>query len=627
MALTASPTGSAPPFQAWLFVLIFVSLSAVFFIFWAAVLYLNARAEQESHYLSADEAVRVERNILEDALGVYAADLRVVAGLQSMRAFVNGNTARFGDVLLDFERFAAEKQQIAQLRFLDSRGMEVIRIDRPSGQGAITVAEELQDKSDRYYFQETSKLLNGGIYVSAMDLNVEFGVVEDPWRPTIRLATPLYRGAGEFAGIVVVNLSVGRLLASFSRMDFGQGARVQLLNADGYWLAGVTRDQLWGFMFGRQTTMAARDPEAWRKIEGGREGEFRAEDATVFFSTVDPATGVLLNGRDIPVAKEEEAWKLAVFVPDITLAGLWQRGHLPVAVAGLMVSAAIAYILTVAMIARRVAETSNQRAAAELMRNERMASLGSLVAGVAHELNTPVGTSITVASTLAERVKELESIVASGALRRSFIDKFQEDMTEGMRIIQDGLSRAQNLIGHFKQIAVDQTSEQRRHFKLEDSLKDVSASLQNQFRQGHISLETVVETSTEMDSFPGLLSQVLINLVENARLHAFAGQDFGKVVLHVWKHGEGYVQIDVRDNGCGIAPDVIDRIFEPFFSTRLGRGGSGLGLSIAYNIVTTSLGGSIRAESAVDGGTIIVVRLPVTAPAPRGDFLGRTYDA
>ena len=598
--------------------LIFVSLSAVFLTLWTAILYLNARAEQEGFYLSADEAVRVERKILEDALGVFAADLRVVAGLRSMRAFVNGNKGRFGDVLLDLEGFAAEKPQIAQLRFLDSQGMEVIRIDRPAGQRTITVVEEFQDKSDRYYFQETSKLPDGGIYVSAMDLNVEFGVVEDPWRPTIRLATPLHRVAGEFAGIVVVNLSVDGLLAALSRIDFGRGARMQFLNANGYWLAGVARDQLWGFMFGRETTMAALDPEAWRKIEAGREGEFRAEGATVFFSTVDPATAVLLNDRDIPVAKEDEAWKLAVFVPDITLTSLWQRRHLPVIVAGLMVSAAIAYILTVAVTARRVAEAASRRAAAELVRNERMASLGSLVAGVAHELNTPVGISVTVASTLAERLKEFESMVASGALRRSFIDKFQDDMKEGMGIILDGLSRAHDLIGHFKQVAVDQTSEQRRRFRIGSFLTDLSASLQSRFRHGGVTLEIAVEADEELDSFPGPLSQVLINLIENARIHAFADGDTGKISVTVRMIEDKELEIEVRDNGRGIPANLLDRIFEPFFTTRLGQGGSGLGLSIVFNIVTGALGGTIRAESEMGTGTAVFVRIPVSAPEATG---------
>ena len=232
-----------------------------------------------------------------------------------------------------------------------------------------------------------------------------------------------------------------------------------------------------------------------------------------------------------------------------------------------------------------------------------MASLGSLVAGVAHELNTPVGTSVTVASTLFEKMKEFDAAVTSGELRRSVVDAFLTDTREGMMIILKGLRQAHELIGHFKQVAVDQTSEQRRRFMLKDLLKDVSASLQSQFRHGNISLETMVETTTEIDSFPGLLSQVLINLAENARVHAFAGRESGKVIVHARQHGTGYVLIEVRDNGRGIPADII-----------------------TYNIVTATLGGSIRAKSAPGDGTTMSVRLPVMAPAAREGFLGRTYD-
>ena len=165
---------------------------------------------------------------------------------------------------------------------------------------------------------------------------------------------------------------------------------------------------------------------------------------------------------------------------------------------------------------------------------------------------------------------------------------------------------------------MDQTSEQRRRFRIGSFLTDLSASLQSRFRHGGVTLEIAVEADEELDSFPGPLSQVLINLIENARIHAFADGDTGKISVTVRMIEDKELEIEVRDNGRGIPANLLDRIFEPFFTTRLGQGGSGLGLSIVFNIVTGALGGTIRAESEMGTGTAVFVRIPVSAPEATG---------
>jgi len=626
MTAVEMPASPMVSFNFKLFGLTFLVLSAVFCAIWSVSLYLAEWEDNQRQHVAAADAVHAQREVVEEALNAFSTDLRVAAGLQSLRRFVSGDTHFLDTVTADFRLFADENALIAQLRFIDREGVEQIRIDRWPRQRSIFVVTELQNKALRYYFTKSIGLPKGGLYVSAMDLNVEFDRVEIPWRPMIRLATPVYSDQGAVAGIVVMNLDVEQLLASFENVRLRDNARIQLLNADGYWLAGVPANRRWGFMFGREDTMAKSNPAAWRGITASDEGEVELEGQWAFFTTVSPENVVRPVGRDVPVVSEDAAWKIVVFVPGVTFFALWNGNHLPLAIAGLIVIGLISFVLSQAVSQRRKAEAANRLSKEEMARYERMASLGSLVAGVAHELNTPVGTSVTVASTLFEKMKEFDAAVTSGELRRSVVDAFLTDTREGMMIILKGLRQAHELIGHFKQVAVDQTSEQRRRFMLKDLLKDVSASLQSQFRHGNISLETMVETTTEIDSFPGLLSQVLINLAENARVHAFAGRESGKVIVHARQHGTGYVLIEVRDNGRGIPADIIDRIFEPFFSTQLGKGGSGLGLSITYNIVTATLGGSIRAKSAPGDGTTMSVRLPVMAPAAREGFLGRTYD-
>jgi signal transduction histidine kinase len=379
-------------------------------------------------------------------------------------------------------------------------------------------------------------------------------------------------------------------------------------------------------MFGRETTLAGENPELWSRIESADGGEFEYGGRTVIYRTLYPESVLFQDGRDGTVVKDDEYWKIVAFVPGVTPETLWKHANPLVAVAGIIAMGLFAYVLAMALTLRQEAEMDKQRAAEDLERSERMASLGRLVAGVAHELNTPVGNAVTVASTLAERVAEFEDDVASGSLRRSVITKFITELKDGTRIILDGLERAHGLIGHFKQVAVDQASEQRRTFQLQEIIAGVAASLKSQLRHDGITLYAEIETEAVLDSYPGALSQVLIVLVENCRAHAFEGRTPGTVTMIARDGIEETVEIEVRDDGVGMLPETLARIFEPFFTTTMGQGGSGLGLSIAYNIATGSLGGDIRAESAFGEGTSIFVTLPLKAPERTQKAMERTYD-
>jgi signal transduction histidine kinase len=263
----------------------------------------------------------------------------------------------------------------------------------------------------------------------------------------------------------------------------------------------------------------------------------------------------------------------------------------------------------------------------ELLRIERLASLGGLVAGVAHELNTPIGNVVTVASTLSSQANALGESIATGHIRRSDLTLFATNMTEGMRIILRGLERASTLIGHFKQVAVDQTSEQRRPFALAELIPDVVGSIRPQFSQSRVELHTSIASTQVLQSYPGPLGQVLINLIDNARLHAFDPKQTGEIWVTANDTTSAEVEIIVSDNGKGIPPELREKIFEPFFTTRLGQGGSGLGLSIVFNIVTGILEGAIRVQSDLGAGTAVILRLPAITVSRASRQLGKAFDA
>jgi signal transduction histidine kinase len=255
-----------------------------------------------------------------------------------------------------------------------------------------------------------------------------------------------------------------------------------------------------------------------------------------------------------------------------------------------------------------------------LARNDRMASLGKLVAGIAHEINTPIGNAMMVASSVHQRVQEMEALVAEGPLRRSALDSFMKMVRESDDILLRNLSRAADLIQHFKQVAVDQTSDRRREFDLATVLDEVAATLMPGLRRSTHSLRLDLAPGVVMDSYPGALGQIVTNFVENSLLHAFPERSGGVMSLVAGALDDTRVEIIYSDDGVGVPAAHLARVFDPFYTTKLGQGGSGLGLSIVLNLVHDLLGGELVTESREHEGVTFRLILPRIAPrVPHSD--------
>jgi signal transduction histidine kinase len=248
-----------------------------------------------------------------------------------------------------------------------------------------------------------------------------------------------------------------------------------------------------------------------------------------------------------------------------------------------------------------------------LIEAEKLASLGRLVAGVAHELNTPLGNALTVVTTLEDLLAGLEGRVAGNTLRRSDLQAHVEAAREGQDILLRNVTRAADLVRGFKQLAIDQTTDMRRSFSLVEVINEILITVRPSFNHTRFRVETDLEDAL-LDSYPGPLGQVLTNLVLNALAHAFTGREEGCVTIRASVLDGERVCLVCRDDGVGMAPAVLQRIFEPFFTTRFGQGGSGLGLHIARNIVVGLLGGSIEVSSAPGLGAEFRVTIPLVAP-------------
>ncbi|MBT9508123.1 PAS domain S-box protein [Rhodoferax sp.] len=257
---------------------------------------------------------------------------------------------------------------------------------------------------------------------------------------------------------------------------------------------------------------------------------------------------------------------------------------------------------------------SLSRAQNELVRSEKMAALGSLVAGVAHELNTPIGNSVTVASTLHDQTRELLQDIAQGTLKRSRLDTYLNNAATGSDLLLRSLGVARDLVSSFKQVAVDQSSNQRRRFDLRHVMDDLVVTLGPMFKKTRFRLDLDLAPGIELNSYPGPLGQVVTNLISNALSHAFDGRDEGVMCISSRWIDTRHVELSFSDDGVGIPEKNLARVFDPFFTTRMGQGGSGLGMNIVYNIVTGVLGGDIQLASQVGKGTQVTIRLPLAAP-------------
>jgi signal transduction histidine kinase len=248
-----------------------------------------------------------------------------------------------------------------------------------------------------------------------------------------------------------------------------------------------------------------------------------------------------------------------------------------------------------------------------LIAAEKLAALGGLVAGVAHEVNNPIGISLTVASSFARRCDDFAKEVSSGPLRRSRLDEFLEGGRDAANQLVSNLQRAGELVQSFKQVAVDRSHADRRPFDLRESTDQIIASLRPVLKKSQIALTVDVPAGITMDSYPGSYGQVLTNLFLNSVIHAFPDGRAGSVIVEA-RQVRDDVDIFVSDDGVGMSDEIQRRALDPFFTTRRNEGGTGLGLHIIFNLVTQQLGGRLTFESRLGWGTRFRISIPRVAP-------------
>ncbi|EUC00233.1 ATP-binding region ATPase domain protein [Rhizobium sp. CF080] len=586
---------------------------------------VNAR---EPQIRNREETLSQAYDILSRTLDRLGRDALFLADLQS----------RFGDTETPitplsveiFQSFASSSPDYDQVRWLDTSGNERLRVNHRGGGEPIVVAEDqLQNKVDRPYFRDTAALPLHGLYFSTLDLNVENGVVEVPHLPTLRVASPVFRN-GIKQGIIVINYRATRLLERLKRLD--TSVDLYLMNQAGYWIQGPNPEANWAWQLGIPTPDAAR-AELLRGVSTGNKGLFHTVGGDWSYRRFDPGAGLLITGEVVEMRAPDAGLYLLARDAAGAINSQETRGKLILgmvaailAVVALAVTGRLANSMEAEAEWARQMEDTNQTlretneklsvTQRELARAERLSSLGLMVAGVAHEMNTPLGSAALVLSKAAKDLRLFKERIATG-LRRSDLDLYIADSDVSLDMVRDAIHRCAALVQRFKQVAVDRATLERRDIDLALFIPDADPRLRRWDASAGIGLTLNVPQDVAITTYPGPLAQVLSNLLNNSLLHAFDAGKPGMITINVRKLAD-QVLIEFTDDGRGINDTDIQKIFEPFFSTARHSGGTGLGLHIVHQIVTEVLGGSIAVESPPDGevrGTRFIIRLPKSAPA------------
>ncbi|WP_187395049.1 sensor histidine kinase [Pigmentiphaga aceris] len=534
-----------------------------------------------------------------------------------------------------FVSFANSTETFDTVRWIDQLGNERLRVDVKDGIQTLAAQDDLHDLRNEAYFKRGMDLPPGGILFSEIALNLGRDAVEGPVQPIMRVATPFCEGE-DCEGVLVINYRASRILSRLNLLAERQGLKVYLVNAAGYWLHGPTPDQSWGWQRGApsESSMAKTHPLLWQAMqqnEGGRHQDASGDWAYRHLK-LDPTTSV---DRETPTPLVSELGLTVLVQGDAGLTGQ-ARLRWEIALIGMMIlvlvvalryaSHTVSSLIDEARQSRELqsanralseANDNLQRVQADLARAERLSSLGLMVAGVAHELNTPLGSANLSLSTLKQSIGTLRARIQSG-LKRSDLDSFIDNANTAAELTQAAVIRAAGLVQRFKQVAVDRTAMERRAFDLAEVILDADPRLRKWDEGNPIGLRLELQEGLQMVSYPGPLEQAVSNLLVNALIHAFRGRETGTITLQAKADGPKHVLVRVIDDGNGIDKDHLSRIFDPFFTTSRHEGGTGLGLHIVSQLVAEVLGGTLEAENIVTPrwgtGARFTMRLPREAP-------------
>ncbi len=585
------------------------------------------------------ELVARGHQVLTRRLSTTVQDVRFLASLPDLQDVLNGDARKVPAVTEVFRHFSSVADKYNEIRWLDETGVERIRVDRgPDGPRTIPPGQ-LQDKSQRPTFRDTMQLAAGQIYFSRFDLSVENNRLELPIKPMLRIATPVFDRNGGRRGVIVLNFLGSDVLGWLTETAALTHASIELVDGEGFWLLSNDPANAWGFMLDHpQATLVHAQPDLWRAIRNTDSGVVELSSGVWSFRHFTPSAQEADRTHDKENALD---WVIISHLDAEALAQRVWSAHLMVLIVTLLAIGISIYVVlclvrfrqgrerSIADLLARSSELATANAALqcsldiqknmqdELVRAEKLSSLGLMVAGVAHELNTPLGTAVMTLSSLEHASGALVECLQRG-LRQSELREFLGGQQEGFAIMHAALERAAALVSRFKLLAVDRQTEERRQFRLREVIEDSLHVISRQHAGRLQQLVIDVPEALVMDSYPGPLGQIIDNLVCNAFFHAFVAERPGTVqVVARADEPQERIILRVMDNGKGIPQDLAAHVFELFFTTRRGEGGTGLGLFLSHQLACEVLGGTLTLEASFAPGSCFVLQVPRVAPQPK----------
>lgn len=526
-----------------------------------------------------------------------------------------------------FASFVLGVRSLMQVRWIDHQGRERVRVNAMQGKAEIVPPERLQDKINRYYIQQAYKTPEDEVYLSKLDLNIEHGQLEVPYQPTIRMT--LKTGYPLRDGLLVLNYHIRHLIRSVRALN-SDLVQLQIIDQNGFWVMHPAPSLEWGGDLNEpQNNVQRIYPGFWQQLhkQAGYRG-LEQDFGLVSYKSID-----LIKALDSTEFNQNRVlYFCAVTAINIIDELKWSAGF-PAFGIGLIIFLLGSWVLSREWKSREALIEMNDRleedkhllkASAEytqnlleqqntlqndLVESRKLSALGMMVAGVAHELNTPLGTAIIAASTLRSELDQLSKSVQKG-LTKSALHHYLESTQEGIDLIEASQHRAAELVRSFKRLAIDRAREETVSFNLGQVMNDLMKTLHHRLKSAHVETTLDIE-NVDMSGQPGVISQIMQNLIVNALHHAFEPEVGGKLMISgrlIQETDE--VELLVSDNGKGIDPDVLPKLFDPFVTSKRSQGNTGLGMHFVYQWVSCSLQGTITVETERNKGTTFVINMP-----------------
>ncbi|TMS93756.1 sensor histidine kinase [Pseudoalteromonas sp. S201] len=535
-----------------------------------------------------------------------------------------------------FLNFAAISTNIAQIRWLDTQGQEQYRINAANGIGEIVSPDELQNKQTRYYFQKGMQVSAPDIFATEIDLNIERNQIVMPHQPTIRVTYRMDKENYLLDGLLVVNFNLDYLFDQIKSYN-QESTLISILNHDGFWLLNPDAELEWGFMYGKnEQTLALKKPELWQQIIDGnveygshffnhslytyrRFSIFSLREKKGRISNADKELIILISSpNELLITVRNAALRLALICSGllclISFGFIYREYKFQNQLLALSHKLHIEKI-ELDIVNRELDATIKQQQQLQegLIEAQKLSSLGLLVAGVAHEMNTPIGGAVISVSNADMALNKLNEAMKQG-LTKSTLESTTTSIGENLALAKVNLNKTAVLVKSFKKMAIDRHNDEFIVCDIEKIIEELLLSLNSRLKNSPIKVKTVFLLNKQVISLPGIISQVVENLVVNALNHAFDEKQEGVIEIKVEQATNNSVRLSVSDNGKGVDGEIKADIFEPFYTTARGKGNTGLGLYMVYQWVTQILKGDIKLHSEPQSDTYFKTQFIITLP-------------